>query len=137
MTAGFGAGRRVVMLTLDVAVDPRAEREAQALSDEGFDVVILAPEGKPMHEPRFEVERVRISRTFLQRVRRRARAELLALRGVELNGLEYEFFASARSRRPDIVHVLDLPLLRAGVALRHVVGARLVYDIRDWYPEQP
>jgi glycosyltransferase involved in cell wall biosynthesis len=125
------------MLTLDVTVDPRTEREAEALSDAGFEVVIVAPAGEPMHEPRFEVDRVAIGRSLLLRARRRARGALLAARGVDMTGLEHQFFSRARAHRPDIVHVEQLPLLRAGVALRRATGAKLVYDMRDWYPEAP
>lgn len=137
MTPAWGRGRRVVMLTLDVPIDARLERTARALGDEGFDVVIVAPDGKAMHEPRFELERVPVGRALPRRVRRLARTALLAARRVDMSGFEHAFYRRALARRPDIVHVDQLPLLRAGVALRRGVGARLVYDMRDWYPELP
>jgi glycosyltransferase involved in cell wall biosynthesis len=137
MTAGWASGRRVVMLTLDVAVDPRAERQAQALSEAGLEVVVIAPEGEPMHEPRFPVDRLPIRRGPLHALRRRAGAALDSARGLEMNGLEHEFFRRARMHDPDVVHVQELPLLRAGLALRRLTGAKVVYDMRDWYPESP
>jgi glycosyltransferase involved in cell wall biosynthesis len=137
MTAGWARGRRVVMLTLDVAVDPRVEREAHALTEEGFEVVVIAPAGEPMWESQVEIDRVPIGRGLLQRVRRRARTALLAARGVDMTGFEHHFYSRALVHRPDVVHVQELPLLRAGVALRRATGAKLVYDIRDWYPEAP
>lgn len=55
---------------------------------------------------------------------------------LQLPSYEYAFFRRARFYRPDIVHVHDLPLLRLGAAIKARTGARLVYDMHEFYPEQ-
>jgi len=53
-----------------------------------------------------------------------------------LSSYEADFLRRALLYRPDIVHVHDLPLLRAGVALKKTLGIPLVYDMHEFYPEQ-
>lgn len=55
---------------------------------------------------------------------------------LQLPSYEYAFFRRARFYRPDIVHVHDLPFLRLGTAIKRATGARLVYDMHEFYPEQ-
>jgi glycosyltransferase involved in cell wall biosynthesis len=74
--------------------------------------------------------------SFPARVRRRLGGAVRAARGSPLTGFEYAFYRVARALRPDVVHVFDLPLLRVGTALKRATGARLVYDMREFYPEQ-
>lgn len=57
--------------------------------------------------------------------------------GKELIGLDRAFFDQALFYGPDIVHVHDLPVLGIGVALKKTLGVPLVYDMHEYYPEQP
>lgn len=38
--------------------------------------------------------------------------------------------------RPDVIHCHDLPMLKIAVAAKRKTGARLVYDMHEFYPEQ-
>ena len=54
-----------------------------------------------------------------------------------LSGYEYAFFRRALFYRPDIIHVHDLPMLRIGVELKRRLSIPLLYDMHEYYPEQP
>ncbi len=53
------------------------------------------------------------------------------------NGYEYLFFKRGLFYRPDIIHVHDLPMLKAGVKLKKALNIPLIYDMHEFYPEQP
>lgn len=55
----------------------------------------------------------------------------------ELNGYEHLFFTKGLFYRPDIIHVHDLPMLKAGVKLKRELNVPLIYDMHEFYPEQP
>lgn len=138
MTQPAGRGRRVVMLNMDTRLDGRVLLPARTLREEGFEVVVIGANPAPPRVPddyRAD-ERVELGSSFGARVARRTRGALLALRGTPLTGFEYAYYRRARALSPDVVHVFDLPLLRVGTALKRATGARLVYDMREFYPEQ-
>jgi glycosyltransferase involved in cell wall biosynthesis len=54
----------------------------------------------------------------------------------ELNGYEHLFFTKGLFYRPDIIHVHDLPMLKAGVKLKRELNVPLIYDMHEFYPEQ-
>ena len=45
----------------------------------------------------------------------------------ELNGYEHLFFTKGLFYRPDIIHVHDLPMLKAGVKLKRELNVPLIY----------
>jgi glycosyltransferase involved in cell wall biosynthesis len=49
---------------------------------------------------------------------------------------EQSYIQRATAYRPDIVHVHDLPLLRAGRLLQEELQTKLVYDMHEFWPEQ-
>jgi glycosyltransferase involved in cell wall biosynthesis len=138
MTPPAGRGRRVVMLNMDVRLDGRVLLEARTLRDEGFEVLVIGANPAPPQVPDdyHADERLQLETSLAARGGRRARGAVLALRGTPLTGFEYAFYRLARALRPNVVHVFDLPLLRVGSALKRATGARLVYDMREFYPEQ-
>jgi hypothetical protein len=54
----------------------------------------------------------------------------------ELNGYEHLFLKRGLFYRPDIIHIHDLPMLKAGVKLKKVLNIPLVYDMHEFYSEQ-
>lgn len=54
----------------------------------------------------------------------------------DLNGYEYLFLTRGIFYRPDIIHVHDLPMLKAGVKLKQALNVPLIYDMHEFYPEQ-
>ena len=132
-----GRGRRVVMLTTDVRVDRRTILQARTLADHGLEVVVVAVagEGAASSDRGVAIDRVTIDRAPTARIRRRATGALLALRGRDLSGYEHAFAARARRHRPDVVHVHNLPLLRAGTALGQE-GVLVLYEMHELYSEQ-
>jgi glycosyltransferase involved in cell wall biosynthesis len=137
MNSPAGRGRRVVMLNLDIRLDTRVLLPARTLPDEGFDVVVVGANPAPSDVPDDYLADIRVDAvaSLPARVRRRLGGAVLAARGSPLTGFEYAFYRVARALRP-VVHVFDLPLLRVGTALKRATGARLVYDMREFYPEQ-
>jgi glycosyltransferase involved in cell wall biosynthesis len=53
------------------------------------------------------------------------------------SGYEYVFFKKALFYRPDIIHVHDLPMLCIGARIKKQLGIPLIYDMHEYYPEQP
>ncbi|MDA3936858.1 MAG: glycosyltransferase family 4 protein [Actinomycetota bacterium] len=123
---------RIVMLLHNPMVrDARVQREATALAQAGHQVTVLAlmEEGLPATEDRdgFRVHRVAQATTAsirrplskIQQARARSRAMVDA--AVALN--------------PDVVHCHDTDTVAAGHAAAGRVGARLVYDAHELYPD--
>jgi glycosyltransferase involved in cell wall biosynthesis len=138
MTSPAGPRRRVVMLNMDTRLDARVLLEARTLREAGFDVTVIGANPAPPEVPddyRADVH-VAPGASLAARVGRRLRGAFFAARGSRLTGFEYAFYRAARAVGPDVVHVFDLPLLRVGTALKRALGARLVYDMREFYPEQ-
>ncbi len=54
-----------------------------------------------------------------------------------LSAYEADYFRRALFYRPDIAHVHDLPMLRTGSALKEALHIPLIYDMHEFYPEQP
>ncbi|MBD2131562.1 glycosyltransferase [Sphaerospermopsis sp. FACHB-1094] len=54
----------------------------------------------------------------------------------DLNGYEYLFFKKGLFYRPDIIHVHDLPMLKAGVEIKIALNVPLIYDMHEFYSEQ-
>jgi glycosyltransferase involved in cell wall biosynthesis len=136
MTAPAGAGRRIVMLNMDTRLDGRVLMESRTLREEGFEVVVIGAARPQAPDDYSADEHVELSSAVSARAARRLLGTLLARQGTPLTRFEYAFFRRARALRPDVVHVFDLPLLRVGAALKRATGARLVYDMREFYPEQ-
>jgi len=53
-----------------------------------------------------------------------------------LNSYENLLFDRGLFYRPDLIHVHDLPMLKAGVKLKQKLNVPLIYDMHEFYPEQ-
>jgi glycosyltransferase involved in cell wall biosynthesis len=110
--------------------DPRVEREARALADDGYHVTIICWDRQAELPPRGIRAGVEVIR--VQNVR--------SAYAVGWRQLFYlpRFWREARRLgqhlRPDVVHCHDLDTLYAGWQIKKRLGCKLVYDAHEHYP---
>ncbi len=123
----MAATRILMLLTNEFRPDPRVAREAQALSEEGYQVTVLAwdREGRAPSETKYhevEIERVRSGKVS----------------SVQAMVLNYPlFFVKALwkglNSEADIIHCHDFDTLFLGILLSRLKNAPLVYDAHEHY----
>lgn len=126
--------RVLMILSNGFTHDPRVESEARSLDRAGYEVTVLAWDRTgtlPPEEVRSGVRIVRVTSTFLMRLRRydvfrlRPFCRLAARRARELH----------RQTPFDVLHCHDLDTLLAGVRIREAAGLPLVYDAHEFFPD--
>jgi len=123
------AGNEIVMLVVsDLRVDPRVEREAVALADAGFRVVVYCPDPTG-REPAPALQWGRnIEINFLH-----WSAASFTMRAPGLYG--GQLFRAAAKHRPFAFHAHDLNTALAAYAAARITGAHLVVDFHEWFSE--
>ncbi|MGE5482426.1 MAG: glycosyltransferase [Bacteroidota bacterium] len=123
-----GAYSVVLARSTDVDPDPRAERTAECLSVDGYRCLIVGWNRRgesPTFQSRGEVDILRIP--------------LDSAYGSGLKNLGRQAQWNARlcqalfRLRPAIVHAFDLDCLVPALSFKVLCGAKVVYDIADWY----
>lgn len=123
-------GRSVLMLvTNEYRPDPRVHKEARALLQGGYDVVVAAWDRTWARPLREVMEGVHV-----HRLRTRKVGGQIAL------ALNYPLFllrsiGEARRSRPDVVHAHDLDTLPIGILISRLRGIPLVFDAHERYAE--
>ncbi|PDV99974.1 glycosyltransferase family 4 protein [Candidatus Chloroploca asiatica] len=112
-----------MLVTSDLHLDPRVQKEAKSASDAGFDVTVVCRSytGTPLP---YKV---------IQFAAKRRTSRLAKL--VERTLSNLEMIRIATVMRPDIVHANDLDTLPAGYLISRLTGAKLVYDSHEYWPE--
>jgi glycosyltransferase involved in cell wall biosynthesis len=123
---------RVVMLVLnDMTSDARVSREAASLGAAGHDVTVLALRSADTEDTEtrdgYHVRRVADQST--------ARVADLARKFGQQRGRDEALRSMAVKLRPDVVHAHDTNTLRAGAMAAGQLGAALVYDAHELYPD--
>ncbi len=108
-------------------VEPRIDKEARALSEAGYEVHVLLWDRELAHPP----EETR-SGYAIHRFRSRApegRAGLVVRMPRWWRFVRRRLF----ELRPDVIHAIDLDTLWPALRANRTIGAKLVYDIFDFY----
>ncbi len=122
--------RPVLMLvTNEYRPDPRVHKEARALIQGGYEVVVAAWDRTWARPPREEMEGVQV-----HRLRTRKVGGQMAL------ALNYPFFmlralGEAKRTGPGAVHAHDLDTLPAGLLISRLRGIPVVFDAHERYAE--
>lgn len=122
-------GKLIVMLVVsDLRIDPRVERAARTLAQEGYHVRVVCP----MPRGKFANHRLDwgegVDFSFLHWS---AAAFVTARPGY----LAYAIFKEALRYRPFAFHAHDANVAYAGLAAARTVGAHLVVDFHEWFSE--
>ncbi|MDZ4179367.1 MAG: glycosyltransferase family 4 protein [Coriobacteriia bacterium] len=123
---------RIAMIVLhDMAWDRRVDRAASALAEAGHEVAVFCLRGDDLQvtEPRngYAIQRVATSATAPWS---RPIAKIAASRR-----RERELTEAVAAWGPSIVHCHDLPAMRPGLKAASRVGARVVYDDHELFPD--
>ncbi len=123
----MAADQVLMLLTNEFRPDPRVAREAQALSQDGYHVTVLAwdrggeaPCKSEFHD--IEIERVRSGRVG-------------SVQSMVLNYPLFFFRALLKGlrKKPDVVHSHDFDTLFLGIMLSWLKDVPLVYDAHEHY----
>lgn len=121
----------LMILSKEFSTDPRVNKEASSLVENGYDVTVICWDRKnsfPCKESINDIKVVRISNSFFMSILfhdllRNPLWWWYAFRkGVELYEEGFDF---------DVVHCHDLDTLVAGVLLKKKLGIKLVYDAHE------
>lgn len=148
----------VVMLTTDRQIDRRSLQQADSLTDNGWQVTILAmPPDEQGHDDDSRIVRIKIEKQslgfsgfsllfFYKKIRR-----YLPINSRFMNFLRrlaWRYFANPeklyrglfapqlKQYEPTVVMAIDLPALPAAAMHARQIGAKLVYDSHELYCEQ-
>jgi glycosyltransferase involved in cell wall biosynthesis len=117
-------GRRILMLTIsDIEHDPRINKVARSLADEGYEVEIMAPSTERNQTVREVVPGVRYVKVPM-----RSPMQLFVF-------YQDEYLKAGRTREFDYVHANDLTTLTVAWALARARGVPLVYDAHELWTE--
>jgi glycosyltransferase involved in cell wall biosynthesis len=124
-----------VVENLPVPLDRRVWQEARALRDRGYDVTVICPRMRGYDRPEEDLEGIKILRHWIG-----AEASglfgFLAEYATALAGETRLAWKAWRRRRFDVVHLCNPPDLLFLVAWPfRLLGARVVYDVHDLWPE--
>ena len=124
-------GARVVFLRSKspAGIEPRVAKEATTLARAGYDVHVVLWDRERAYAGEEVRDGVRIQRYHLQAPEGQPSLATLLPRWW------LRAFRAVLSLRPRIVHAVDFDTVLPAYAAARVVGARLVYDIFDFYAE--
>lgn len=118
----------------DYPWDVRVEKLALALGERGHSVTIISRnlDQRPSREDGSEFNLCRLPRfSSMPFTIRKLLNVPLWFNPVWL----YTIFSAARREKADVIVVRDLPLVRSALVLKKVLGARVVLDMAEVYPE--
>lgn len=122
-------GRKVVFLRSKShgGVEPRIDKEARALSEAGYEVHVLLWDRELAHPPEEPRSGYAIHRFRCRAPEGRA--------GLLLRMPQWWRFVRRRlvELRPDVIHAIDLDTLWPALRANRAIGAKIVYDIFDFY----
>lgn len=110
--------------------DPRVRKEANALSSTGHIVRILAWDRECRYQPEEKMEGYEVSRLQIKGSYGRFLPLLPGFLAFYLRVCMISL-----GRRPDVVHCHDMDTLVPGVIVSKLLGAKLVYDMHESYPD--
>jgi len=111
-----------MLVSSDLDVDPRVQKEALSASQAGHSVTVYCRSAQKAYPYRVVVGSVARRQGTLAKLSERA---TLLLKGFQAAGVE----------RPDIVHANDLDMLPLGWAIARRYGARLLYDAHELWTD--
>lgn len=118
-----GAPIRILMLvSSDLDVDPRVQKEALSASQTGHSVTVYCRSAQKAYPYRVVAGSVARRQGTLAKLTERA---ALLLKGFQAAGVE----------KPDIVHANDLDMLPLGWVIARRYGARLLYDAHELWTD--
>lgn len=110
-------------------LEPRIRKEAATLARAGYEVHALLWDRELAHPAKEDIDGLRI-----HRYRRRAPEGSRDLAFLLPRWWAFVFLRIL-TLRPDVVHAIDLDTVLPAYAAARIVGARIVYDIFDFYAE--
>lgn len=135
--------RTVTMIVPDDRIDRRVLLEARTLTQAGAKVlVVAAPYPEPIDLDRLqfpEVDIIRIDTMRPPEFRRdvsQTRLGRFDFNWEEVYFYTHQFLNAALTRPAELVVAHDLPVLPAAIAAADMMGARIIYDAHELYPEQ-
>lgn len=112
-----------------IAPEPRVERAARWLAEEGLRVIVVGWD----REMKFPEREVRANGVSIVRVRAKG-GYGLGLRNLPgIVAFNCALLRAAWRYRPRVFHAVDLDTALPGFLAKRLFGARLFYDIADWY----
>jgi len=123
--------RRVLMLLTNCFdPDPRVHAEARTLIENGYRVTLLGWDRDRKRPSRERIDGIQVERIFLRSRHGRGASQIPFLIGFWLLAL-----ARSLSRRFDLIHCHDLDTLPLGVLLGRLIGARVLFDAHESFPD--
>lgn len=125
----------IIVENLPVPLDRRVWQEASALRDAGYQVIVICPKMRGFNKSFEVLEDIHIYRHWISS----EAGGFLGFFAEYASALIGEFLLAMRVwwvYRPDIIHLCNPPDLLFLVALPFkLLGARIIYDVHDAWPE--
>jgi glycosyltransferase involved in cell wall biosynthesis len=138
-----GLPLRVTMLVADDRIDRRVLLEARTIAARGAQILVISvpyPDAVDLDQQEFpEVKIIRIDTSKAATVERDLDTGRLKGMGFDWKHVYFythQFLEAAIAQPADLIVAHDLPVLPAAVAAADMLGARLLYDAHELYPEQ-
>jgi len=122
--------RVLMLLTNCFEPDPRVHAEARTLVDNGYRVTLLGWDRDRKKPPRERIDGIEVERIFLRSRHGRGVSQIPFLVGFWLLAL-----ARSLGRPFDLIHCHDLDTLPLGVLLGRLIGARVLFDAHESFPD--
>ncbi len=119
------------MLTPDTRIDRRIILEAKSLVKTGKEVIIIARNNGRLPEEA-TMDGVTIKRPPYKFTKLNKLNSFITLK----SGYDARLAETVLQHTPDVVHIHDLPALRAGILVSERLKVPLIYDMHEFYPEQ-